>query len=60
MHVRIRLVPPSRKRGPAADRIPGLSRGGLAKHFARFRLWEPAGIGAPKLKLRLARASPRD
>jgi hypothetical protein len=60
MHVRIRLVPPSRRHGPRAGLIPAPARSGLSKHFARFRLWEPSRKMAGAMKLTLARRSPRD
>ena len=60
MHVRIRIVPESRKRGPTAGRMLALSKGRLDKHFERLRSWEPGRRAPSTLKLRLARASPKD
>jgi hypothetical protein len=60
MRVRIQLVRRSQKRGPAAERIPAVPKSGLTKHFQRLRTWEPRLNAARPLKLRLARASPKD
>ena len=60
MRVRIKLVRRSEKRGPVAERIVLLPKLGLAKHFSRLRSWSPSQTPTRKVKVRLARASPKD
>ena len=60
MRVRVQLVRQSAKRGPLAARIVVLPKRGLSKHFSRLRAWVPSPMPTHQLKLRLARASPKD